>query len=305
MGRAIVGALSFAGHPTTVWNRTPGKAAGLRDGGVSVASTVVEAVSASPVTIVSVLNYDVADELLRAAEHALPGVTIVNLTSDTPTRSRQTAALAAASGARYLDGAIMTPADTIGTPAASVLISGPEAVFEDHRSTLAGLGSAATYLGDDPGRAAAFDVALLDLFWTTITGAAHAVALARAEGIDPRELLALALPIVDIVPPILTDITERVVDNRHTDGTSSVRSAHAAMTHIAAASRDRASTTAYCERRRRSPSARSTVGTATTRSLGWSRSWPGRTARCVIAAHLDAPFKKIAASISHFGSLGR
>jgi 3-hydroxyisobutyrate dehydrogenase-like beta-hydroxyacid dehydrogenase len=239
MGRAIAGAFTAAGHPTTGWNRTTGKADDLARRGVRVAATVADAVAASTITIISVLDYAAADELLDAAAPSLPGATIVNLTSDTPERSRRTATWVTEHDGGYLDGAIMTPTSTIGTPAASVLVSGSAAEFQRHRLTLACIGTEPTYLGGDAGRAAAFDVALLDLFWTTMSGATHALALAQAEGIEPHELLPHLVGIAGILPPILTDVTERVAEGRHADGTSSIRSASAAMTHIAAASRDR------------------------------------------------------------------
>jgi hypothetical protein len=94
----------------------------------------------------------------------------VNLTADSPERARQTAIWAAERGIDYLDGAIMTPTSTMGGPAALVLYSGPQAVYETHQPALRSLGGTATYLGSDPGRAAAHDVALLDLFWTSMSG---------------------------------------------------------------------------------------------------------------------------------------
>lgn len=78
----------------------------------------------------------------------------------------------------------MTPTVTIDTPDAVLIYSGPADLYERHTATLAALGGAQHHLGTDPGRAAAFDVALLDLFWTAVSGLSHAFALAKAEGID-------------------------------------------------------------------------------------------------------------------------
>ena len=124
--------------------------------------------------IVCVLDYNVVHEVLGPVGDALKGRTLVNLTADSPKRAREMATWAAQHGVDYLDGAIMTPTPTIGTPAASVLYSGPESIFKVHQPTLASLGGTTSYLGADPGRAAAYDVALLDLFWTSMSGYAHA-----------------------------------------------------------------------------------------------------------------------------------
>ena len=80
------------------------------------------------------------------------------------TIARRTAKLCRDLGGRCLDGA-MTPTPHIGTPSASILFAGPRETFEVHRGLLAALG-APSWLGEDYGRAAAYDMALLDLFWT-------------------------------------------------------------------------------------------------------------------------------------------
>jgi len=64
----------------------------------------------------------------------------------------------------------LTPTPSIGTPTAFVLYSGAEQVYDAYRDTLASLGGTATYLGADPGRAAGYDTALLDIFWSASAG---------------------------------------------------------------------------------------------------------------------------------------
>lgn len=48
MGTALAGALIDAGHPTTVWNRSPARAEPLGARGATAADTAEFAVSASP-----------------------------------------------------------------------------------------------------------------------------------------------------------------------------------------------------------------------------------------------------------------
>ncbi|WP_328708754.1 NAD(P)-dependent oxidoreductase [Microbispora hainanensis] len=134
MGRALAGAFLDAGIRTTVWNRTPGKDQQLTERGAYSAPTPESAVAASEVTVICVVNYDAADAVVRrdAVAGALRGRTLVNLTADTPGRARSTAAWATEHGIGYLDGAIMTPTTTIGTPAAAFLHSGPEELYRRH-----------------------------------------------------------------------------------------------------------------------------------------------------------------------------
>ncbi len=175
------------------------------------------------------------DSLLAAVGDAADGRTIVGLTSDTPDRARQTAKRVDDLGGRYLDGAIMTPTTTIGTPSGSILFAGPRQTFVSYREVFAALGEP-TWLGEDFGRAAAFDMSLLDLFWTTVGGFMHALVMAQANGIAPDELLPHTRGIVDILPPIFDELAERIQADRHDDSTAPVSSVAASVRHLIAAS---------------------------------------------------------------------
>ena len=99
-----------------------------------------EAVAASELTLINVVDHDAVDAVLEAAGEAVDGRVIVGLSSDTAERARQTAKLVEDRGGRYLDGAIMTPTTTIGTPSASILFAGPRDRFDSHREVFAALG---------------------------------------------------------------------------------------------------------------------------------------------------------------------
>jgi 3-hydroxyisobutyrate dehydrogenase-like beta-hydroxyacid dehydrogenase len=238
MGRALAGAFLDAGLRTTVWNRTPGKDRELVERGAVGARSAEEAVAASGLTVVCVVNYDAADAVLRRAEvtEALKGRTVVNLTADIPERARDSAAWAAEHGIGYLDGAIMTPNTTIGTPDAVFLHSGPEELYQEHRPVLDALGGGHTHLGADIGRAAAYDIALLDIFWTAMAGYAHALAVAGAEGISARELAPFAQGIGAILPPIFAETADEVDSGRFSGADNPITSAASSMAHIVHAS---------------------------------------------------------------------
>lgn len=238
MGRALAGAFLDAGLRTTVWNRTPGRDGDLAARGATSAATPEEAVAASGLVVVCVVNYDASDAILRrpAVADALKGRTLVNLTADTPARARDTAAWAAAHGIRYLDGAIMTPTTSIGTPEAVFLHSGPTEVYHAHRPALDALGGTHSHLGEDVGRAAAYDVALLDIFWTAMAGYAHALAVAGAEGISGRELAPFAQGISAILPPLFEEFAGDVDDATYSGELNPITSAVSSMSHIIEAS---------------------------------------------------------------------
>ncbi|MDA5279101.1 NAD(P)-binding domain-containing protein [Streptomyces sp. Isolate_45] len=238
MGRSLAGAFLDAGLRTTVWNRTPGREGELVERGAVVAPSAEEAVAASPLTVVCVVNYDAVDSVLRpgAVASALKGRALVNLTADTPDRARDTARWADRHGIRYLDGAIMTPTTTIGTDHAVFLHSGPQDLYEELRPVLDALGGTHTHLGADTARAAAYDIALLDIFWTAMAGWAHALAVARAEGITARELAPFAAGIGAILPPLFEETAPEVDDGTFSGEGNPLTSAVSSMAHIVHAS---------------------------------------------------------------------
>ncbi|MFD8024307.1 NAD(P)-dependent oxidoreductase [Streptomyces lavendulae] len=238
MGRSLARAFLDAGLSVTVWNRTPGRDHELVERGAVGAASAEEAVAASGLTVICVVNYDAADAVLRAGAvtRALKGRTLVNLSADTPDRARETGAWADRHGIRYLDGAIMTPTTTIGTAASVYLHSGPEELYREHRPLLEALGGTHTHLGEDIGRAAAYDIALLDVFWTAMAGYAHAVALARAEGVTARELAPFAQGIGAILPPLFAETAADFDDGGFSGEGNPLTSGASSMAHIVHAS---------------------------------------------------------------------
>ncbi|MFJ7336813.1 NAD(P)-dependent oxidoreductase [Streptomyces sp. NPDC101116] len=234
MGRALAGAFLDAGLRTTVWNRTPGRDRDLVERGALGARSAEEAVAASGLTVVCVVNYDAVDAVVRreAVTDALKGRTVVNLTADTPARARATAVWAAGHGIHYLDGAIMTPTTTIGTPAAVFIHSGPERLYRKHLPILNALGGTHTHLGEEIGRAAAYDIALLDIFWTAMAGCAHALAVAEAEGVSARELAPFAKGIGAILPPLFEQAAESVGSGDLSGEGNPITSAASSMAHV-------------------------------------------------------------------------
>lgn len=232
MGQALAGAFIKNGHATTVWNRTAAKADPLTTQGAVLAPTVTEAVLASQLIIICVLNYDAVRSILSPATSALKGKTLINLTADSPERARDMADWATENGIDYIDGAIMTPITSIGQPSAVVLYSGQEDAYRSHRETLSSLGGTASFLGEDPGRAAAYDVALLDVFWTAMSGYVHALAIARAENIPAKDIAPYAHNIINIMPDIMTYIAQDVDQGVYPGEGSNLISNMTSMEHI-------------------------------------------------------------------------
>lgn len=181
MGSALAQALLAGGHPTTVWNRSAGKADPLITKGAVRAETPADAITASRLVIVCLLDYRSVHDVLDA--HALSGRVLVNLTSGTPAQARELAAWAAQRHADYLDGGIMAVPPMIATSGAFLLYSGSRSAFDTYRPVLDTLGES-HYLGADPGMAALQDIALLSAMYGMLMGVLHSFALVGTEGIS-------------------------------------------------------------------------------------------------------------------------
>ncbi|MFE7132676.1 NAD(P)-dependent oxidoreductase [Streptomyces sp. NPDC057638] len=210
MGQALAAAFLKAGHPTTVWNRTAGKADELVREGAERASTAAEAVAAGELVVVCLSTYDVMRELLDPLEGALEGRVLANLTSGSSEQARETADWAAARGAEYLDGAIMSVPATIGAPESVLFYSGSRAAFDKHETTLRLLGGRTTYVGEEPGLAVLYDVALLGVMWGTLNSFVHGAALLKSAGIDALAFLPWATSWMDSIKLFVTDYAGQI-----------------------------------------------------------------------------------------------
>ncbi|MGW1767042.1 NAD(P)-dependent oxidoreductase [Streptomyces sp. NPDC002073] len=189
MGQAMAAAYLDAGYEVTVWNRSAGKDAGLVERGARRAATAAEAVAASGVTVVSLIDVDAVYAALGEAE--LDGRTLVNLSSDTPEKARAAAGWAGARGASYLSGGVNVNPGGVGKPESSIFISGPREVYEQHRAALDVLGGT-DFRGEEPGLALLYYQLNMTMFWTAFTGFYQAVAIARANGLTAADILPYA-----------------------------------------------------------------------------------------------------------------
>ncbi|MBT2761403.1 NAD(P)-binding domain-containing protein [Paenibacillus sp. ISL-20] len=99
MGSALAAGYLKAGYPTTVWNRSVGRADDLVAAGANRAATVSEAIEASPLVIICLLDYRTVSGLLEPVGALLEGKVLVNLTTGTPEEAREMARWAEARGA--------------------------------------------------------------------------------------------------------------------------------------------------------------------------------------------------------------
>ena len=255
MGRALAGAFLNNGHPTTVWNRTEGKSAELAGRGATVATTVADAIAASPIVVICVLDYDAVNDVLRVFGASgipgppagiLAGRTLVNLTNGTPRQAHEMARWAATHGADYLDGGIMAVPPMIGSPASLVLYSGSPEVFTAHERTLAALGTS-THLGADVGRASLYDIALLSAMYGMFGGFLHAVAMVNSEKVPATEFTPLVVSWLTAMITTLPAMAKAVDSGDHSAADSNLRMQALAYVNLLEASRDQGVSTELME----------------------------------------------------------
>ncbi|MEU7186368.1 NAD(P)-binding domain-containing protein [Streptomyces sp. NPDC045369] len=231
MGSAPATALLAQGHATTVWNRSAHKAEALTERGAVAAASPAEAVAASPLVIACVLDHPALHAVLDPVADTLVGKTLVNFTSGSPEQAAEAAAWARAHGAGHLDGAIMTTLPGVGSTGTMFLYSGPRAVFDTHRTTLAALGDP-LHLGTDPGLASLYDAAPLGLMRAALTGWLHGTALVGAEGTRAADFTPVAIRWPGAVSGFLTTYAPQVDAGHYPGDDATVDVQIAAIDHL-------------------------------------------------------------------------
>lgn len=228
MGRAVAAKFLDNGHPTTVWNRSANKADELVARGAVRAASSEDAVVASHLVVLCVLDHEAVLEILDSVGDAVSGRVLVNLTSGTPDQAREAARWTADHGAEYLDGGILGDPEQIGTPGARFYYSGSPGAFEAHRTTLKELGDAATYYGADAGLASVYFMALIGLSYEIWIAYLHTLVLVGAESIDATTFAPSATEVLIPTIELLTEMA-RAVDDRHHPAVAGALSTHAAL----------------------------------------------------------------------------
>ena len=240
MGAALARSLLKTGVRLTVWNRTPAKAAPFAAEGAAVAESPLDAIKASELVAICVLDYPTTAAMLdpREVRAALHGKTIIQLSTGTPSDARSAEAAAREVGAEYLDGALMCYPSGIGTAEATILLSGSKAVFDRYESLLRALGGNASYVGAPVGNASALDLALLDFYYGASTSIMHGFAMCDAERIDVNayaQSLSALMPLLTYT----AELSAKLIAERKYAGSEATIDIHtAALEHIVRASRE-------------------------------------------------------------------
>ena len=155
MGRAFAARAIETGHQTTVWNRTPGRAAALVASGAIVADTLAAAVTGADAVLVvladdtAVLDVCLGDDGVLASLE--PDAVFANVSTVSPETARRLAELGP--DGRVLDTPVMGSPSMIAGGLGRFLVGGPARRLRSLKPCGVTLGPAIPTVGrPDPGR---------------------------------------------------------------------------------------------------------------------------------------------------------
>ncbi|MCP5082818.1 MAG: NAD(P)-dependent oxidoreductase [Alphaproteobacteria bacterium] len=138
MGSALAEALLTGGHKVTLWNRTGEKCEPFKELGADVAASASEALDASDVAVLCVLDNEASNSILTGTgmDAALQGKTVLQFTTLEPSAAQVEDRWMRERGARYLECAILGfPAD-VRTGTAQMAFSGTQDVLEESKELI-------------------------------------------------------------------------------------------------------------------------------------------------------------------------
>jgi 3-hydroxyisobutyrate dehydrogenase-like beta-hydroxyacid dehydrogenase len=190
MGITLARLLMKQNYNVAVWNRTKQKADVLVKEGATFLSNVSDAVKASNIIIICVLDYAATKDILfnKPVTDGLAGKTIIQLTTGSPEDARELETWANKHGAHYIDGAIQVAPEQMARPDTTIFVSGKKNAFDFSEAVLKIFGGNIKYLGEKVSAAAAMDLASLSYLYGSLLGFFHAVSISEAEGF-PVDLL--------------------------------------------------------------------------------------------------------------------
>ncbi len=189
MGAAIARALIDGGHEVTLWNRSPARFDAFAGTSATAQPDLAAAISASPVSIICIDDYDASFALLDsvAGDVDFGGRTLVQFSTGTPGEARAGERWAGERGARWLDGAVLAYPGEVGA-AGLVFVAGDADAERATRDLLGCLSSELRYRVPAVGAPPALALAVLSCFLGAHTGLVHGALICGAEKVSPRLL---------------------------------------------------------------------------------------------------------------------
>ena len=192
MGVAMAGHLARSGHPLTVWNRTPGRAADLVGAGATEAATPAAVAAASDVIVVCVSDTPDVDAVLfgpdgvSAGAHS--GSLVIDCSTIAPGATRDMAVRLAALGIDLADAPVSGGSEGAQKATLTIFVGAEPAVFDRARPILELLGKTITHVGPI-GSGQAVKAVNQVILAGTYLGVAEGIVLAIKAGLDVEQVV--------------------------------------------------------------------------------------------------------------------
>ncbi len=217
MGSRVVKRLLDAGHSVTGYNRTKSKAQWLLDAGMQWADSPREVTETVDIVFTMVTNTYALQEVTSGPNGILaglgPGKTYIDMSTVSPSKSRELAAKAAEKGARMLDATVSGSIITLEQGKLSLMVGGDQETFERVKPILLAIGPRVDYVGKN-GQAVLMKIAVNLNLQVQFMALCEGLLLAEKGGI-PRETAlevmlhsAIASPSLQYRAPFILNMPE-------------------------------------------------------------------------------------------------
>ncbi len=205
MGLPMSGHLVEAGHEVTAFDVDEGRLAQVVARGAVMARSVAEAAADAEVVFSSIPDDDVLRTVALGAAGALEAsagdATYVDMSTVSPTISKEVAEAAAGRGVSYLRAPVSGSVTLAESGTLTVIVSGPESAFGRCRPLFERLGSRVFHVGTGE-QARYLKLAINNMVHATAVAMAETLAVGRRGGLDWAQMLeviaasAVASPLV-------------------------------------------------------------------------------------------------------------
>ncbi|HEU4671784.1 MAG TPA: NAD(P)-dependent oxidoreductase [Candidatus Limnocylindrales bacterium] len=193
MGTAMAANLHSAGFATTVWNRTPGRAAALVEAGATEASSPADVARSSEVVVVSVSDTPDVEAVLfgpgGVEKGAHAGLVVVDTSTISPSATRTFADRLRARGADLVDAPVSGGSEGARNATLTIFVGGGDASVERVRPVLEAIGRTITHFGP-AGSGQAVKAVNQVVIAGVYLGVAEGLVLAMKAGLDPDKVVA-------------------------------------------------------------------------------------------------------------------
>jgi len=194
MGVPMAEQLIKADYTVTVYNRSKDKEASLKEMGASIAETPKVLIVATDVVIVMVSDDAAIEQVFKGEEGLFSGETsgkiIINMSTVSPSISKEMAKQCKAKGNFYLDAPVSGSVKQAETGQLVIMVGGEEAAFNQVKPILEKMGKLAKLVGGS-GAGNSAKLAINSLLALYAQGLAETVLFANQQGISTQDLLEL------------------------------------------------------------------------------------------------------------------